>query len=312
MTSRKRLGRGLDALLGARGDGPTTGQSDNHFVELSTAALVPGKYQPRVTIADDSLSELVDSIRQRGVLQPLVVRVLEPRHEDSPATHEIVAGERRWRAARLAGLSQVPVLVYDLDDQAALAIALIENLQREDLNPIEVAQSLKKLTDEFGLTHQQAAEAVGRSRSSVTNLLRLLELDPAVIEDVNAGRLDMGHARALLTLDPRQQRKVARAIVGKSLSVRQAEQLVAKLNDTTQSQRPAAAPDHQTRWLQEQLAAEAGLRVAFRNRADGSRVLGIGFNDLEQLQTALKRIETLIGQVRETAGPRTRDDESSK
>ena len=208
-------------------------------------------------------------------------------------------------------MSEVPVLVYALDDQAALAIALIENLQREDLNPIEVAQSLKKLTEEFGLTHQQAAEAVGRSRSSVTNLLRLLDLDSAVKDHLQAARLDMGHARALLPLDANQQRRVARIIVDKRLSVRQTEQLVAKLGDSTPPKPAAPALDTQTRWLQQQLATEAGLRVAFRNRADGSRVLGIGFSDLEQLQTALQRIETLIGQVRETAGPRARDGESA-
>ena len=288
-----------------------TGEAEVPYAEIAVDALTPGKYQPRDPISDGSLAELVDSIRQRGVLQPLVVRQLENRDgADGSISHEIVAGERRWRAARLAGLSEVPVLVYALDDQAALAIALIENLQREDLNPIEVAQSLKKLTEEFGLTHQQAAEAVGRSRSSVTNLLRLLELDSAVKDQLQAGGLDMGHARALLALDPRQQRRIAGVVVEKRLSVRQTEQLVAKLGDTTAAKPPTPALDTQTRWLQSQLAAEAGMRVAFRNRPDGSRVLGIGFNDLEQLQTALQRIETLIGQVRETAGPRARDGAS--
>ena len=193
MTSRKRLGRGLDVLLGGRADdsdsSPKPQGPEVPYTEIAIDALKPGKYQPREPISDDSLEELVDSIRQRGVLQPLVVRRLEkPDDADPSVQHEIVAGERRWRAARLAGLSAVPVLVYALDDQAALAIALIENLQREDLNPIEVAQSLKKLTEEFGLTHQQAAEAVGRSRSSVTNLLRLLELDSVVKDQLQHGR----------------------------------------------------------------------------------------------------------------------------
>lgn len=308
MTSRKRLGRGLDVLLGGRSDAVAQqpeGQGTN-YVELPTGALAPGKYQPRAPIEDDSLLELADSIRQRGVLQPLVVRRIDG--PDDSTRHEIVAGERRWRAARMAGLQSVPVLVYELDDQAALAIALIENLQREDLSAIEVARSLKKLTDEFGLTHQQTAEAVGRSRSSVTNLLRLLELDAEVRQLLDAGKLDMGHARALLSLKAPDQRRLAGLIVAKELSVRQAEQLVAKLSAGRPSGATARPVDMQTRWLQKQLADEAGLRVAFRNRPDGSRVLGVAFDDLEQLQTALQRIEALIGQVRETAGPRVRNE----
>ncbi len=307
MSGRKRLGRGLDVLLGTTPESASAGEADSQrYTELPVNVLRPGAYQPRQPIHEDSLRELADSIRQRGVLQPLLVRPLRTDVE-APVSHEIVAGERRWRAARLAGLHEVPVLVHDLDDQSALAIALIENLQREDLGPIEVAQSLRQLTEEFGLTHEQAAQAVGRSRSSVSNLLRLLDLDPEVIQRVNAGELEMGHARALLGLTGEAQRKAAERVVEKQLSVRETERLVATLSNPPRAEQGGAL-DLQTQWLQQQLAAESGLRVAFRNRADGSRVLGVRFDDLEQLQVALRRLESLIGQVRETAGPRVKSD----
>ena len=307
MSGRKRLGRGLDVLLGTT---PTTRDvaqpPSERFTDLPLSVLRPGAYQPRQPIHDDSLQELADSIRQRGVLQPLLVRSVQTPAED-PVNYEIVAGERRWRAARLAGLDAVPVLIHDLDDQSALAIALIENLQREDLGPIDVAESLRRLTDEFGLTHGQAADAVGRSRSAVSNFLRLLDLEPDVILRVRAGELDMGHARALLTLSGDRQREVAARVAQRRLSVRETERLVQALVQPQQTEQGGGL-DLQTQWLQKQLAAESGLRVAFRHRADGSRVLGVRFDDLEQLQEALRRIESLIGQVRETAGPRVKND----
>ncbi len=309
MASKKRLGRGLDVLLGGGGRS-TDERASRAYKEVPIAALAAGKHQPRHSIADDDLAELVASIRQQGVLQPLVVRELSSTApSERLKTHEIVAGERRWRAARLAGLERVPVVVHQLDDQQALAIALIENLQREDLNPLEIAESLAKLTGEFSLTHKQAAEAVGRSRSAVSNFLRLLDLEQGVQDLLTAGSLDMGHARALLSLDAERQVDVAKRAVGEAWSVRKTEQAVAKLVAATADSAPAKSPsaDTQTRWLQQQLAAEAGLRVGIRTLKDGSHTLGIGFSDLEQLQAALKKIESLIGQVRETAGPRARD-----
>ncbi len=306
MSRQKRLGRGLDALLGSS---PNERQEPAaaSAVDLAVSAMAPGRYQPRRNIDEKSLAELADSIRQQGILQPLIVRPLT-RSSEQPGspTHEIVAGERRWRAAQIADLAVVPVLVRELDDQSALAIALIENLQREDLNPIEQASSLFKLVQEFELTHQEIAEAVGRSRSSVSNLLRLLDLHDDVKELLAGGRIDMGHARALLPLESAQQVEVARSAVTAGLSVRQVERAVrAKL--TTQSAPVQSVTDMQTRWLQRQLAEELGRKIAIRTQKDGSRKLDIGFDDLEQLQAMLKKIDVLIGRIRTTAGPRVRD-----
>lgn len=332
MATQKRLGRGLKELLGTTALDPNqlepkqleprapdakglvrdhgvaqavANDVDRHFLEMPLSALKPGKYQPRGEIDETSLNELVDSVRRQGVLQPLVVRQVAA--TDAEVTHEIVAGERRWRAAGLAGLQQVPVLEYTLDDHEALAIALIENLQREDLNAIEVASSLQRLHSEFALTHNDIAEAVGRSRSSVTNFLRLLDLDDAVKSRLAAQELDMGHARALLTLEPDEQRELAARIVKQGWSVRETERRIRKAKKSPGSQSLAPAVDLQTRWLQQQLAAESGLQVAFRERRDGKRVLDVQFADLGELQEALKRIEALIGQLRETAGPRARE-----
>jgi len=311
MSGSKRLGRGLDALLGARprsiehaatGSAPATN-------ELPLQVLQPGRYQPRLSLTEDSLTELANSIREQGVVQPLVVRPLHAgAAAESACSHEIVAGERRWRAARLAGLHTVPVVVRELDDQSALAVALIENLQREDLNPIEQARSLARLAEEFALTHQQVADAVGRSRSSVTNFLRLLDLHSDVKDQLAAGRIEMGHARALLPLEPEQQRRVARKVERSGLSVRQVEKVVrARLQAAaTESTSGAVTVDLQTRWLQQQIANELGQRVAIRSRADGNYKLDIDFSDLEQLQQTLDRIRELVGRISTAAGPRVR------
>lgn len=314
MSKQKRLGRGLESLLGsaprriAAVDDPVA-SSSSLTVEMNVAALAPGRYQPRQVMEEDSLSELADSIRQQGVLQPLVVRPVPPSADNPSLTHEIVAGERRWRAAQLAGQTSVPVVVRELDDQSALAIALIENLQREDLNPIEQASSLYRLAQEFDLTHEQVGAAVGRSRSSVSNLLRLLDLQEEVRDLLASGGIDMGHARALLPLTGKRQAVVARRIAADGLSVRQVEQVVRSMlekRDTAEkSSRPAI--DLQTRWLQQQFAKELGQRVTIRTQKDGNRKLDIDFADLEQLQTALQKIEALIDQVRTTAGPRVRE-----
>src|SRR5260221_6053371 len=216
MTARhKGLGRGLDALLG----GTTRSHDQEALGELPVSALRPGKYQPRTRMDEASLAELAESIRARGVIQPIVVRPV------NDSEYEILAGERRWRAAKIANLERIPAVIREVPDEAALGIGLIENIQREDLNPIEEASGLKRLIDEFSLTHEEVARAIGRSRTGVTNLLRLLELAPAVQVMVLEGRIDMGHARALLALGKARQVELAEQIAEKGLSVREAERL---------------------------------------------------------------------------------------
>src|SRR5512147_1437011 len=220
----KGLGLGLEALLGPKvADTPPAQPGDDGAPRtLKLAQLQPGKYQPRTRMDEGSLYELAESIRSQGVMQPVLVRPVDG------GRYEIIAGERRFRAAKLAGLGEVPVLVKPVADEAAAVMALIENIQREDLNPLEEAQGLKRLVDEFGLTHEQAAQAVGRSRSAASNLLRLLNLTEPVQQMLMAGDIDMGHARALLPLEGAQQILVAAEVVGKKLSVREAERLVTK------------------------------------------------------------------------------------
>lgn len=301
MGAQKRLGRGLEALLGSRDSGNTPKTAS--ISELPVEQLAPGKFQPRLHIDDEALAELVQSIQRQGVLQPLLVRK-QSGNKDG-VTHEIVAGERRWRAAKLAGLTSVPVVQRTLDDQEALAVALIENLQREDLSAIEIALSLKKLTTDFGLTHQQAAEAVGRSRSAVSNYLRLLDLESSAREFLDRGELDMGHARALLTLDEDAQARLAKSIATRQLSVRDAEELVARERaDASEKTSAAMKPvDLQARWLQKQFADELGVRVAIRERSNG-KTLTIDFKDLPELAASLRKIESLVNDVIDTAGPR--------
>lgn len=311
MSKQRRLGRGLDALLESRHRGPPQSgpgaAATVSAVETAIDALKPGRYQPRRHVAEDSLAELADSIREQGVLQPLVVRAIAAAEDETAtATYEIVAGERRWRAAKLAGLSTVPVIVRELDDQSALAVALIENLQREDLNPIDQAQSLARLAEEFELTHEQVAKAVGRSRASVSNLLRLLDLQDDVKEMLANGTIDMGHARALLPLDADHQVALARKTAAKDLSVRQVEQAVRNLLEAVPAE-PKPPIDLQTRWLQQQIAKELGRKLTLRPGKDGSYTLHVSFGELAELQNALQRIQELIRQVRDTAGPRVRD-----
>ena len=225
----KGLGRGLDALLGGSASfTEQENQGGNAAASLPISALQAGKYQPRTTMDEAALRELADSIRSQGVLQAILVRPIET--SNSGVTHEIIAGERRFRAAKLAGLSEVPVLVRQVDDRAAAAMALIENMQREDLNPMEEARGVQRLIDEFKFTHEQAAEAVGRSRSAVSNLLRLLNLAKPVQSMLTAGDLDMGHARALLAVDTATQIVLANQISAKKLSVRDAEKLATRAN----------------------------------------------------------------------------------
>lgn len=313
MGPKKRLGRGLDALLGNRE--PSKHQSGHvsaaAYSEMPVDELTPGRFQPRQAIDDDGLSELAESIQQQGVLQPLLVRAVSGSGSagKAAAIHEIIAGERRWRAARLAGIRTVPVIVHDLDDRSALAVALIENLQREDLTAIEIAESLKKLTTDFGMTHQEAADAVGRSRSAISNYLRLLDLDSTARDFLGSGQLEMGHARALLVLDADAQARIATTVAKQNLSVRDTEKLVANERDANANERrkPAKTIDLQTRWLQTQFASELGVKVSIRDHGD-RKTLAIDFNDLSDLSGSLQKIESLVNKVVDTAGPRASID----
>ena len=279
----------------------------NSVVELKIDELQPGRYQPRGQLRQEGLTELAESIREQGVLQPLIVRVVKLVGPESKR-YEIVAGERRWRAARLAGLATVPVMVRELTDQSALAVALIENLQREDLNPVDQARSMSRLIDEFKLTHDEIAKALGRSRTSVTNFLRLLDLSEVVKQFLVQGSIDMGHARALLPLDQKQQTTLARRIVRFGWTVRRVEKTVKTLLDPMP--KPKAGIDIQTRWLEQQLARELGEKVSIRPGAHGSYILQLPFGDLAKLSTGLKRLQELVQQLRTAAGPRARDPSS--
>jgi ParB family chromosome partitioning protein len=279
MTRIKGLGRGLDALLGA--DEPAAAGGDA-LASLAIDALQPGRFQPRAHIGQEGLAELAESIKAQGVMQPILARPL------GAGRYEIVAGERRWRAARMAGLATVPALVRDVPDRNALAIALIENLQREDLNPLDEAQGIKRLTEEFGMTHAEAAAAVGRSRAAITNALRLLELAPPVQALLREGKLDMGHARALLALPALRQIDLAREAVARQLSVRQVEKRVAGL-----TARPAARArsDRDVARLEDELSGQLGTAVSIRTGAKpGSGKLVIHYSSLDQLESLLNRL----------------------
>jgi ParB family chromosome partitioning protein len=236
MIKQKGLGRGLDALLGGDDETVATAARES-LATVRVDRLQPGRYQPRTRMDEASLGELAASIKAQGLMQPILVRPV------APERYEIIAGERRWRAARLAGLQEVPVVVREVPDQAALAMALIENIQRENLNPLEEAQGVQRLVDEFKLTHQEAADAIGRSRAATTNLLRLLNLTKAVQAYVFDGKLEMGHARALLALDGELQIGTAKRVAAKGLSVRETEKLV---NDILHPHAPAARPKART------------------------------------------------------------------
>jgi ParB family chromosome partitioning protein len=284
MIKMKGLGRGLDALL--------SGSDKPHGDEqrsLPIERLRPGKYQPRTQMDEASLVELAASIKSQGVMQPILARAIE--NAPGAERYEIVAGERRWRAAQLAGLAEVPVLIRNIPDEQALAMALIENIQRENLNPLEEAQGLQRLIDEFGLTHQQAADAVGRSRPAATNLLRLLQLTAAVQDMLMAGKLDMGHARALLPVSTGQQVGLAQRVVQKGLSVRETERLVHQLLNPPKNV-PAKAIDRDLLRLQEELSDGLGASVLIRANKKGAGKVTIDFGSLEQLDGLLSRIRT--------------------
>jgi ParB family chromosome partitioning protein len=277
MVKVKGLGRGLDALLG--GDEP---QSQEHLMNVALIQLRPGKYQPRTQMDPDAIAELAESIKAQGVIQPILARPLGDGH------FEIIAGERSWRAAKLAGLETVPVLVREVRDELALAMALIENIQREDLNPIEEAVGVQRLIDEFGMTHEAAAAAVGRSRSGVTNLLRLLSLAKPVQDMVLQGKLDMGHGRALLSLSGAKQIELGKLIAEKKLSVRQAEHLVSRAQSAPTSASPkSVARDRDLVALEEELSDRLGTRVSIAARKNGSGRVVIDYSSLDQLDGLL-------------------------
>ena len=283
MAKLKGLGRGLDALLG--GDEPTAvAAGHDRQAELRIDLLQPGKYQPRTRMDQTALNELADSIKAQGVMQPILVRPV------SGGRYEIIAGERRWRAARLAGLSAVPALVRAVPDSAALAMALIENIQREDLNPLEQANGIQRLVTEFGITHDKAAEMVGRSRSAVSNLLRLLDLAAPVRDLLQQGKLDMGHARALLALSGMQQIEAARRVATRGLSVRETERLVARLVKGVAGKKTRRVTDRDVLRLQEELAQKLGTKVMIKPGRKGRGALVIDYTNLAQLDAILARL----------------------
>ena len=282
MNKPKGLGRGLDALLGtdssARKDAMAT---------LPVGAIQPGKYQPRTRMDEQALTELAASIRAQGLMQPLLVRPLGGANERG--RYELIAGERRWRAAQIAGLSEVPVLVREVPDNAALAMALIENIQRENLNPIEEATGLQRLVDEFRMTHEQAADAVGRSRSATTNLLRLLKLAKPVQALVMQGALEMGHARALLALDGARQIEAANRIVARGLSVRESEALGARLLRGAGTRRKRKT-DRDLARLEEEISQRLGTTVQIRPGRKGSGTILVRYSGLDHLDQLLKKL----------------------
>ena len=297
MAAKKRgLGRGLDALLGGAvpsgvvsdeaATPPGSEPKDADLRKLPVDLLQPGKYQPRTDMHPESLEELANSIRAQGVVQPIVVRPVGKGDK-----YEIIAGERRWRATQLAGLHEIPAVVRHVPDEAAIAMALIENIQRENLNPIEEAVALQRLIDEFEMTHQQAAEAVGRSRAAVSNLLRLLTLQGEVRRLLEQGDLEMGHARALLALEGDAQVQAARDVASKGSSVRETERLVKHLLEApAKAKQPAAAVDADIRRLEDELGEKLAAKVVFQHGAKGSGKLVIHYNSLDELDGILARI----------------------
>ncbi len=299
MSPKKRLGRGLDALLskpvsessalGSADAGPDSGEG---LRDLPVELLQRGQYQPRVDIRQDTLEDLANSIKAQGVVQPIVAR---PIASTGTQKYEIVAGERRWRAAQMAGLQEIPAVVREIPDEAAIAMALIENIQRENLNPLEEARALDRLIREFDLTHAEAAEAVGRSRAAVSNLLRLQELSDKVKPMLESRQLEMGHARALLAISSAvQQLDAARQIVKKGLSVRETERLVRSMLDksvTSRATKPADSGNADIRRLEIEVSEKMGAKVRVNHTKKGSGKVVISYNSLDELDGILKHIK---------------------
>ncbi|ODS23154.1 chromosome partitioning protein ParB [Candidatus Endobugula sertula] len=293
-SKRKGLGRGLDALL----SGHTINNVHETIEEVQSSELavdeqlkyVPveliqrGKYQPRRDINPDTLEELAESIKAQGVMQPIVIRPV------SKDKYEIIAGERRWRASQLVGLDKIPAVVRHVPDEAAIAMALIENIQRENLNPLEEAIALKRLQDEFELTHQQVAEAVGKSRTAVTNLLRLIALDNGVKKLLEYGDIEMGHARAILSLDAPKQCQIANEVVAKNLSVRQTEALVRRVLESKQQVKQGKVKTSDLQKLEEGLSEKVGVPVMLQHNAKGKGKLILKYNNLDELDGILSHL----------------------
>jgi len=288
------LGRGLADLLGARASAQLTPVPvGDQLAKLPLDLLQRGRYQPRLDMHPESLAELADSIKAQGVVQPIVVRALGAPDGGESQRYEIIAGERRWRAAQMAGLTEIPAVIRHIPDNAAIAIALIENIQRENLNPLEEARALTRLITDFGLTHQETADAIGRSRAAVSNMLRLLELAPEVCELLEKRTIEMGHARALLSLTQRrQQTEVGLLVAKKGLSVRETEALVRRIQAPAGggSDAPAASRDPNVERLEQELAEKLGARVEIRSGRAGSGKLVVSYNSLDELDGILAHI----------------------
>jgi len=287
MVKKKPLGRNLNALLGktrAAAEQAEAAGDGSALKELPLDVIQPGRYQPRSAMDPAKLEELAESIRAQGLVQPVIVRPLA-----KPGTYELIAGERRWRATRMAGKDTIPAIVREVPDEAALALALIENIQRENLNPLEEAVALKRLIEEFELTHGQAAQSVGRSRVAVSNLLRLLELAPEVRELVDQRRLDMGHARALLGLERADQVRAAQQVVNLELSVRQTEALVRKMKEGRPEKRPAPRRDADVARLEQELTETLCAPVSVKHSASGKGQVTIRYTSLDELDGLLER-----------------------
>lgn len=278
MVKPKGLGRGLDALLSGSNDSSASRES---LQNLKITLLQPGKYQPRTHMDKGSLTELADSIKAQGVMQPVLVRLV------AAGRYEIIAGERRWRAAQMAGLDEIPALIRDVPDEAALAMSLIENIQRENLNPLEEALGIQRLINEFGMTHQAASQALGSSRSAVSNLLRLLNLSVPVQELIMQGKIDMGHGRALLALSAAKQIETANLVVHKQLSVRETEKLVYRMENSESKQLPRQ--DRDLLRLQENVSAKLGAQVIIKPGKNGAGNMTIHYANLEQLDGILAK-----------------------
>jgi ParB family transcriptional regulator, chromosome partitioning protein len=280
MIKPKGLGRGLDALLGSDEDARPRGEA---LLTLPVGRIRPGKYQPRTKMDQQALAELAASIRSQGLMQPLLVRPVE---RDK---YELIAGERRWRAAQMAGLEEVPAVVRDVPDEAALAMSLIENIQRENLNPMEEAHGIQRLLDEFRMTHEQAADAVGRSRSATTNLLRLLKLARPVQDMLMEGALEMGHARALLSLDAARQIEAGHRVAAKGLSVRDTEALVQGLMRGPAARRKPKG-DRDLQRLEEEVSERLGTTVSIQPSRKGSGKVVLHYSNLDHLEQLLKKL----------------------
>ncbi|MEE9325743.1 MAG: ParB/RepB/Spo0J family partition protein [Cocleimonas sp.] len=286
MVKKPGLGRGLDMLLSSTAKNNNS-KDDTELKNLPVEKIVKGEYQPRLSIDPDALQELSESIKAQGLVQPVVVRRLDS------GVYELIAGERRWRASQMAGLHTIPAIIRDIPDQAAAAMSLIENIQREDLNPLEEAIAMSRLIADFGLTHQQTAEAVGRSRAAVSNLLRLLDLEDATKELLDSGQLDMGHARALLALSGSEQIDTAKNVAKKQLSVRETERLVKRLTNTDDNAKTSlpAKKSLEVQKLEDSLSETLGARVNIQYNNKGKGKIVVEYNNLDELDGILEHIK---------------------